>query len=211
MYIEKITQLISAPHFPIYTGDMDQIKAIEKILDVKLPEDYYELIKVYGAGYFGGYFIVYNPFIERGPLNLLFALNENKHYYECAQKSWNMVLPGVNIKASDALTTLFESQCNEKGEFDYSGDKFHNIGYPFSYFPENGGLFPCAEYNGEYTVYWKTNAERWTIVVYRDDYYSEFDMTLTEFLYKLITREINMNSLYEIFTSKGFVFEQYNK
>lgn len=209
MCLNKIMDLIPIPESPVYTGDSKQISKLEETLKIELPKDYYDLIKNYGAGYFGGYFIVYNPFIERSPLNLMFALNENKHYYEFAKKSWNMALPGVNIKASDALTALFESQCNEKGEFDYSGDKFYNIGYPFSYFPENGGLFPCAEYNGEYTIYWKTGAEKWTIVVYRDDYYSEFDMTLTEFLYKLIIREINMNSLYEVFTLKGLLFEKY--
>lgn len=209
MYIKKITQLIPTPEFPVYTGDMERIKALERKLKVNLPEDYYNLIKAYGAGYFGGYFIIYNPFIEEGPVSLTFALNENKYYYECAKESWNMELPGVNIKCSDALMELFESKRNADGSVDYSGDKFNNIGYPFSFFPEKGGLFPCAEYNGEYTIYWKTGGEKWTIVVYNDDYYSEFDMTLTEFLYKLIIGEISMNSLREVFALKGLIFEQY--
>ena len=209
MYLNKIMELIPIPESPIYTGDSGQINKLEETLKIELPKDYYKLIKAYGAGYFGGYFIVYNPFVERSPLNLNFALNENKYYYECAKKSWNMELPGVNIKGPDALLALVESQRNANGKFDYCGDEFDAVGHPFSYFPEKDGLFPCAEYNGEYTIYWKTSEEKWTIVVYGGDYYSEFDMTLTEFLYKLIIGETNMNSLREVFALKGLTFEKY--
>ena len=182
---------------------------MEETLDTQLPEDYYELIKNYGAGYFGGYFIIYNPFIEYEPLNLTFNLKENRYYYESAKNDWNMVPPGVDIKGADALLAIFESQRNENGKFNYCGDEFDNVGHPFSFFPEKDGLLPCGEYNGEYVIYWKTNADKWTVVVYHDNYYSEFNMSLTEFIYKLISKEIALPSLYEAFTSKGFVFEQY--
>ena len=211
MYLEKITKLIPVPKDPVYTGDPAQIKKLEDTLNIKLPTDYYELTKTYGAGYFGGHFIVYNPFIEYEPLNLLFMLKENRYCYECAKKSWNMELPGIDIKGADALLALYEARRNENGKFYSCGDEFDNIGHPFSFFPEKEGLFPCCEYNGEYTIYWKTGEEKWTIVVYSNDCYSEFDMSLTEFIYKLISKEVNLPTLYNIFTLKGLMFEKYTE
>ena len=208
MYLSKIMELIPVPESPVYTGDPEQIKELEKTLDVKLPEDYYELIKTYGAGFFGHGFVIYNPFIDCEPYNLLFMLKENRYYYECSKNNWNMELPGIDMKSTNLLE-LFSNQRNENGKYDHCGDEFDNVGQPFPFFPEKGGLFPCGEYNGEYTLYWKTDEEKWTIVLYLNDYYTEFNMSLTEFIYKLITKEINMSSLYAIFTANGFAFQKY--
>ena len=67
-----------------------------------------------------------------------------------------------------------------------------NGGYPFRLYPEENGLLPWAQCDNGTVFYWRINGGKWTILVYGESWdFWEFEMTTTEFLYKLITRQIN--------------------
>lgn len=200
MYISKLQQLISQPESPVYIGDFQGKKAVEQKLGLMLPDDYYKFIETYGAGFIGGNFIVYNPFIDCDALNLFYMIDENRYLFDLHQNSPNTK---EHIRLSGA-------SLNQDGEYVLSNGMM--IGYPFTFYPVKNGLMPCGECNGEYTVFWKTTGSNWTIVVYDDDdHYSEYDMSLTEFLYRILTREISFGDLFYSMTEKGLVFEKYHQ
>lgn len=61
-------------------------------------------------------------------------------------------------------------------------------------YPSKGGLFPCAITDNGDEIYWVTSniVEEWSIVVYesRASDYHEYNMGLAEFLYKILTKEL---------------------
>ncbi len=64
-------------------------------------------------------------------------------------------------------------------------------GYPFDFYPQKNGIIPWAVCDNGALFFWKININSITIVVYGEDAdYYEYDMTTTEFLYKLINNEI---------------------
>ena len=200
MYVNKLKELITPPENPVGVGDLQNRKIFEKKLGIKLPTDYYHLLETYGAGYFGGYFIVYNPFVEHSGFDFLYMLNENRYFYTMMKDDF-----------SESKTNLFIRKFRTpNGKYKICGGEADSFGFPFPFYPEEGGLLPCCEFEGEYTVYWKTGGDKWTIVVYDcDEFYSEFDMSLTQFLYNLATEKIHFGELYNCFTQKGLIFEKY--
>lgn len=67
-------------------------------------------------------------------------------------------------------------------------DFTHNV------FPTEGGLLPCAITDNGDEIYWLTSniGDEWHIVVYesRSASYYEYNMGLAEFLYKILTKEV---------------------
>lgn len=66
-----------------------------------------------------------------------------------------------------------------------------NEGYNFEFYPDKSGLVPWAICDCGTVFYWRVTPEKFTVVVYGEsDKYYEYDMTISEFLYRLITKEI---------------------
>ncbi len=67
-----------------------------------------------------------------------------------------------------------------------------NEGYTFGFYPEKDGLVPWAQCDCGTVFYCRTTSEKnFMIVVYGEsEKYYEYDMTITEFLYRLIKGEI---------------------
>ena len=198
-WLEKLTALVPPPKDPKCTGNDEMRIAAEKQLGAKLPDDYIELVNTYGDGCFGYTFNVFNPFSDNKYYNLL--TNEEKYCYETI-KEYDETGPFAGVPDK-----WFESQRTADGKVPLYGGWCDNEGYPFDYFPAENGILACCQADGQYTVYWKTGGDRWTIVAYcRSGEYSEFDMTLTEFLYKEIAQEINFGDMYCYLTEQGKVF-----
>ncbi|MDM5154748.1 SMI1/KNR4 family protein [Bacillus sp. DX1.1] len=70
----------------------------------------------------------------------------------------------------------------------FPDDFIHNV------YPVNNGLLPCAITDNGDEIYWLTNEEcdQWRIIVYdsRSNDYYEYNNSMTEFLYKVISKEI---------------------
>ena len=62
-----------------------------------------------------------------------------------------------------------------------------NEGYPFDFYDGHSGILPWALCDNGTVFYWRIIDDKWTILVYGDSWeFYEYDMTTTEFLYKLI-------------------------
>ena len=92
-----------------------------------------------------------------------------------------------------------------------------NEKYKFDFYPAKGGLVPWAKYARYYDYntifYWRmTNENKSMIVVYAEsEKYYEYEMTIAEFVYKLVNEEIpNMYEyLSEGLFSNGFSYYDY--
>lgn len=91
-----------------------------------------------------------------------------------------------NINFLKRMNVMLEAYRVSRNHFpDYF---IHNI------YPEKDGLLPWGYTDNGDELYWKTNSssEKWSIVIYESasPEYQEYQMQLTEFLYKIITKEL---------------------
>ena len=82
--------------------------------------------------------------------------------------------------------------------------------YKHSFFPEAGGILPWGYTDNGDELYWKTNEDEgmWTIIVYesRSSDYHEYPMSMTEFLYEIVSRNLVCDAFPEDFPSEEFEF-----
>ena len=180
MYLEKLKELISPPSIPIENNISPNYKNEFKI---DFPNDYINLIELYGTGYFNNCLMVYNPYSSNEYANIYkMVLQTNEQY--------------IHHKQNDAITHLsdmLEKHFSQNNKIVMpSGVIVDGIGYPFDFFPNVPGLIPWGEINGEITLFWEYDKAFNGIIVYsREGAYSKYNMTTTEFLYKLFTKKIN--------------------
>ena len=169
MFIEKIKNIVPPPK-KIFLPSL--LSETEEKISLLLPKDYCELIKIYGAGTFGGFLNILVPYIDTFEYSLLkFMEIDKKNYIACK-----------------SVVNSFQLNQNDPRLLD--GWKIGNF---YNYFPEKNGILPWGKYpeGNEYTFYWKTSGDSWNVVVYDDLYgYKEFDMPMTEFLYNLFIGNI---------------------
>lgn len=123
-------------------------------------------------------------------------LNANREYYNLWKQSYE-------------YPNSYMEKYKHNDKIVYNRYIADGYGYPFAFYPEENGLIPCCEFNGDFTIYWKTGS-KWSIVAYSDlDIYAEYNMTLTEFIYKILTQDISFGELYNVMTRKGMCFVQY--
>ena len=83
MSVDELVQLVPPPLVPIDAGDPSLWKDIEAKLGTKLPQDYKQLVNLYGVGYFCGYVCPLNPFIDPpGYLHLIESGRDVMEMYE---------------------------------------------------------------------------------------------------------------------------------
>lgn len=91
-----------------------------------------------------------------------------------------------NVNFLVKMNKMIESYQTSKQSFpDY---------YKYDVFPEEGGILPWGYTENGDELYWKTalSSEEWKIVIYESASpdCSNYEMSLSEFLYKLIVKEI---------------------
>ena len=170
MYLEKLIELVPAPANPVGNDDSS---IVYKKLGIYLPEDYFNFLHVYGAGMFGNSLEVFSPFIKNPYMNFFNQIVILRDSYNSMKQLWI----GLN------LSSVFPT----------------GSGYPFDFYPAEGGLIPwgCIEGCGTF-FYWKPNYSGWEIVAYNDDEYQVFQMSMTEFIYNVFSSNIDFAGLSEI-------------
>ncbi|MBU2714459.1 SMI1/KNR4 family protein [Zooshikella harenae] len=82
--------------------------------------------------------------------------------------------------------------------------------YPHKIYPEKEGLFPCGYTEGGGHLYWETceDPESWTIVIYGSGggRWEEYKLSLTDFITKLLLKEIVSKMLPEDFADNASEF-----
>jgi len=169
--LEALIQIIPPPTPPVHKGSDPEWQVVERILEMKLPADFKKLINLYGAGCFLKFLCPLSPFAPfETSLNLL----------------------------SGSTKRILSSYRSGREEFpQYSPE------YPA--YPHTSGLFPWGlTINGD-TLFWlrQGEPEKWPTIVCDSKYTKEgcyrFDMTATEFLYRLFSGEIETEAFPEGF------------
>ena len=79
--------------------------------------------------------------------------------------------------------------------------------YTHNVFPENGGILPWGYTDNGDELYWLTNQEpeTWTIIVYesRSSVYHEYPMSMTEFLFRIVSKNLVSDAFPEDFPSEN--------
>lgn len=187
MFLKKITELIIPPIDPINIGNEVLRRKTNEKLGIEIPEDYYSFISTYGLGLFGNGLCVFNPFTENEFVNLFKKIEELSFSYNY-------------MKQMDQNTRKqFRLNEPEEGE-----------GFPFDFYPKKNGILPWGHIDGGgLTFYWKTNNDRWYVIAYSDDgYYEKFEMSMTEFIFKLLTNQIEFDDLSDNFSGDMLVFNK---
>lgn len=90
--------------------------------------------------------------------------------------------------------------------YEHSKKQYPNL-YPFDIYPSEGGIIPWGFTDNGDELYWKSSLiEDWLIVIYesRSSEYFEYDMSFTEFLYKLVTSQIRCDDIFEEYKSEVY-------
>jgi hypothetical protein len=162
MTAERIIQIAVPPVKPRETGTPKNWEKIEKRLGLRLPQDYKTLIDTFGTGSFDDFIIVYNPFAQNEYLNLFYALD-----------------------------TLHQAEQQAR----LLGDSAWTVVQPFDLYPAPEGLLPwgCTTNLGD-TFFWQIKGPpgTWETIFYnlRSGEYEVWKHPLSEFLYRLFTRQI---------------------
>jgi hypothetical protein len=179
--VSSLTKLISPPVHPTYNGRAPDWNVIERILEMALPADFKQLINIYGTGCFGKFLYPLTPFAPFGT-----SLN---------------LLSGTR-----QLLSLYKSGQKE----------FPQYSPPFPVYPSESGLFPWGiTVNGD-TLFWlrEGNPNEWPTVVCDSKFsenYDQFDLTATEFLYRLFSGEITVNVFPDDLVTAPREFTPYSK
>ena len=74
MSIEELRSIVPPPREPVFIGSATAWKEVEDELGLTLPDDYKQLVTIYGLGCFGGFVWPLNPFVPRFHAASLFRL-----------------------------------------------------------------------------------------------------------------------------------------
>lgn len=87
----------------------------------------------------------------------------------------------------------------------------HSDIYKYHIFPEKNGLLPWGFTDNGDELYWETGLEpdKWNVVVCKYNFYN-YRMCMTEFLYKIISREIICDEFPEDFPDQNVEFSVIN-
>lgn len=98
----------------------------------------------------------------------------------------------------ETVDDIKQSYSYLKNSFESDNDCIPDAGegYPFNFYPEENGILPWAQCDNGTVFYWRFYKDKITILVYGESYdFYEFDMSTTEFLYKLITKQIHCSDI----------------
>ena len=182
--VEKIKSIISIPENPVFTGQLIDKKEVTSIVGAELPDDYFELIRCYGEGIFCNCIKLISPFAEKeSSLNLFKAIEKDERLIYEDSKEYYYNSPFLNEPA------IIEYTIRDMKELGASG-----AGYPFDFYNGSTGLIPWGYWDSTYTFYWNyTGMSEYSIIVYgEEEFYYEYNMTTSEFLYSLFTNEISL-------------------
>jgi len=162
MVIDQLIYQVTPPRQPFEIGTPKAWEKIENRLGIAFPKDYKVFIDCYGTGSFDDFITVYTPFAVNENLNLFYILDV--------------------LHQADRKTTM-------KGDSDWT------VVHPFKLYPAPEGLLPwgCTANFGDF-FFWRMRGapQTWETIFYnlRSGEYEVWKYPLTEFLYRVFTRQI---------------------
>jgi hypothetical protein len=151
----------------MFAGTLKAFREVERGLQLKLPDGYKRVVRVYGQGLWQDFWCIASPFAEDQPGHL---------------RPWHIPRYGVTA-GPEACAILRESKTSYP-EF-----------LPWPVYPEPGGLFPWAMTDSGGVLYWLTMGapESWPTLYdphdLRPETWGRFDLPFTELLCKTLAGE----------------------
>ncbi len=199
-FLSKICVLYPPPEKVNTVFGEDDIKSFENILGTELPSDYYEFLKIYGFGSFSDYFYINNPFVENGTEIFISENAGQKEIYDFLDRDNRKDIHNcldckfVNgqVKVFSGNPALVEYMRTEVID-DYTRSKIIAFGdhYSYAFYPDEPDGLIFLGHTDDMDFFYRYSDGKQSIVVY-DEYYYEFDMTFTEFVYNYLTAKIKL-------------------
>lgn len=200
MYLEKLTGIIPPPANPTHCGNSNERNLFEERTGLFLPDDYYELLHRYGAGYFCNSdkenetfyncIAIYNPFSFDSWLNMDKALKREREFY-------------IDFQREERIDA--ERMRNMARENPYLKLNPVNLIYIYPFFPDKNGLIPLGDMGElECKLYLKPNESDigYSVLAERFPKFYEYNVTVTQFLYELLTGQIPQIDMGDMFNEK---------
>lgn len=107
-----------------------------------------------------------------------------------------------NVNFSHKMTEMLDAYNESKNK--------HPNEFPFLTYPNKNGLLPWAYTDNGDELYWKMEdkASDWKIIIYeaRSTNYYVYEMSISEFLYKLIINEVQCNIFSNVFVEREMIY-----
>lgn len=196
-YVDELIKMFGISGTPEYTVDDTVKKEFEQRLGKTLPDDYYEFLNAFGYAIFSDYLTVTDPFVPDGIESYFEEYDFNKYWYYDAKSIFDSGAKAVKDEngslkiISDPYNLFPNINLDSKKRNDTVYDKLLCIGfgYPYDFFENDSGLVFWG-YTDDCQFYWNFSGDDYTVVVYCDDEYYEYDMSFSEFLYHYLNGNI---------------------
>ena len=202
-YVKKLSSEFKPPRKLLYKTDKNIRTETEEKIGAALPDDYYDFIDKFGYGTFDYYVYVHNFFSEDGAdeyfdyaKTCAETMNEEK-----ALRAETFIDTSVYMANGEISETVTENNDNEEAAEDLDPeildtleigcrDKLicYGTGFPYQFLSEtgNGTGLVYFGYSDDFNFFWNYKENGYTVIMYYDDYYFEYKMSFSEFLYNYI-------------------------
>ncbi len=206
-WLNKLIEKYPPPENPNNNFNDEDIAAFEKALGTSLPADFYAFLHAYGYGTFSSYIYINYPFTQNGSeifMEEQQQRNENYYYleadYEVPMNVRQTFLDCRFIDGEPAVTSgnpdLLEfMRCEKIDSFTRSKIIAFGNHFPYPFYPEEGGLLFIG-WSDDDEFFLRKTGNTFTVSMY-GDYYYEFDMSFTEFLYCYMTMTIKLPMMWD--------------
>jgi hypothetical protein len=164
-YVERLTTMVPPPKEPRDAGTPSAWSEVEAKLGLTLPDDYKQIVALYGTGQWQGFWFMLTPFTENRFLNL-----------------W------LQSQTGDA------GQTSKLDAERYIRDSLPDFGYPHPIYPEPGGILPWASTDNGGNFFWLTKgpSDGWNTIYYADRSFEfqEYDLSCSRLLFGAVSGEI---------------------
>lgn len=196
-FVDEIQHKYPPPSNNKIHFDINDIHAFENAFGEEFPSDFYDFLQPYGHGSFGEYFYIWNPFIDDGVQYFIKANKQAKEDYAYLERRLSST--GIDCKFSNGELIVINGD-KKYAEFlrvekidKYTRSKIIALGdhYPYDFFPEKEGLIYFGR-TDDADFFLRVHGKKTSIVMYDDGCYYEFEMGITEFIYRYLTKTIKL-------------------
>jgi hypothetical protein len=169
-YLKRLVRMVPPPKKPQEAGTAAGFRRVEAKLEIKLPDDYKQLVHLYGCGQWQEFWYILNPFSENEFGNLLF---------QCRTR----------VKQR---TTMLDAERVMREEYNTHSELYGK--YPYPIYPEPGGIVPWAWTDNGGRFFWATSGPpaKWPTVYWagRTMEYERFKMPCAELVFKAVSGQL---------------------
>lgn len=177
MAISQLIKVLQPPANP--SENTGDWQAVEKQMGTELPAEYKTFIETYGTGIIGRFIYIWNPFAEEQFVNLISRSSSDNNLFA------EFILEWTDIE--------------------------RNRLFPFPVFPEKFGVLSFGSTRNGDTLFWRTHGkpDEWSVMVWkiRSSRFELHDISMSRFLYFMITDERYNTLLREAYFNKWMGFE----